>query len=230
MNFPSLQVNDFFQNPNSVVDYVETLRFEKPPGNYPGLRALAQNDFDHDFFQRINLKIVKLLYSDFKVFQTVGINAHSYFQKIKYEDVEAHMLNCENPGRGWIHNDHESKFTSIIYLSKHENCGTALYTYKDEAKSNFKSVKANPYYKDAYYRKDPNLKLDEYYAYLNEHLNQYKLDCLFNSAYNKMIGFDGGNAHGALYNLKPGEERLIFISFFHGLIAPYYPVPEMNRI
>ena len=229
MNFPSLQVNDFFDKPDHIRDYAESLTYEKPDGNYPGLRAKPKNQFDFNLFEDINFKIIRLLYPDYQMFQSVGWNATSSFQKIKYEDIEAHILNKEHPGKGWIHNDHESKFTSIIYLSKHDDCGTALYSSKNSHMSNFNSVRANPNFKNDYYHKNPNLKLDEYYKDLNEHLNTFKLECLFNSSYNKMIGFDGSNPHGAIYNLKPREERLMYISFFENIFAPHYPVPEMRR-
>ena len=229
MNYPSLQVNNFFDNADYIRDYAESLEYQKPGGSYPGLRAAAINEFDRVFFDNINFKIIRLLYPDYQINKNVGWNVTSSFQKIKYEDVEAHILNKEHPGKGWIHNDHESKFTSIIYLSKYDGCGTALYSPKNNYMSNFNSVKADASIKNDYYYKNPDLKLDEYYKALNEHLNTFKLDCLFNSSYNKMIGFDGSNPHGAFYNLKPGEERLSFISFFGDILAPYYPVPEMRR-
>ena len=229
MNFPSLQVSNFFDKPDHIRDYAESLNYQKPNGNYPGLRAKPEDQFGHELFENINFKILRLLYSDYQMFQSVGWNATSSFQKIKYEDIEAHILNKENPGKGWIHNDHESKFTAIIYLSKHNDCGTALYSSKNNYMSSFNSVRSNPNLKNDYYHKNPNLKLDEYYKDLNEHLNTFKLECLFNSSYNKMIGFDGSNPHGAIYNLKPKEERLMFISFFENILAPHYPVPEMRR-
>jgi|TARA_E500000318_G_C3537030_1_gene203035 hypothetical protein len=232
MNYPSLQVNNFFDNVDYIRDYAESLTYEKPDGNYPGLRAKPEDQFGYDLFGDINSRILRLLYPDYQMFQSIGWNATSSFQKIKYEDVEAHILNKENTGKGWIHNDHESKFTSIIYLSKYDGCGTALYSPKNNYMSNFNSVKygkADSSIKNDYYYKNPDLKLDEYYKALNEHLNSFKLDCLFNSSYNKMIGFDGSNPHGAFYNLKPREERLMFISFFRDIFAPHYPVPEMRR-
>jgi len=71
--------------------------------------------------------------------------------------------------------------------------------------------------------------MDEYYKQFNDHYSKFKLDCVFNSSYNKLIGFDGSTPHGALFNLKPGEERLMYISFFYDINAPYYPIPEMRR-
>jgi len=39
MNYPSLQVNNFFENPDYIRDYAESLTYVKPEGDYPGLRA-----------------------------------------------------------------------------------------------------------------------------------------------------------------------------------------------
>ena len=56
------------------------------------------------------------------------------------------------------------------------------------------------------------------------------MQCLFNSSYNKMIGFDGATPHGAVFNLNPGGERITYISFFNQIVAPYTPMAEMRRI
>jgi hypothetical protein len=45
-----------------------------------------------------------------------------------------------------------------------------------------------------------------------------------------MIAFDGATPHGAIYNLKPGEERITYISFFYEISAPYSHIAEMRRI
>jgi len=230
MNFPSLQVINFFDKPNSIKDFADTLDYVNPYGNFPGVRALPQNDYHKSVFREINTKIMRVLYPDFKVAEQLGWHPSSYFQKIKYEDVEAEILNEKNPGRGWIHCDAQSKFTAIIYLSKHDNCGTVIYSKKDKYMNTFHSVRANPNYKNSYYLKQNNINFDEYYNYLNYELDQYKTECVFNSSYNKLIGFDGANPHGAFYSLKPGEERVMFITFFEEIHAPYFPIPEMARI
>ena len=225
MNYPSLQVNNFFENPDYIRDYAESLTYVKPEGDYPGLRATSTEENGHILIQDINFKIIRLLYPDYSAYNSVMWNSSSSFQKIKYEDIEAHILNKEHPGKGWVHNDHESKFTAIIYLSNHEDCGTALYSQK----SKFNTTRCKSQLKNDYYAKKPNMDMNEYYKEFNSHFNKFKLDCVFNSSYNKLIGFDGSTPHGALFNLKPGEERLMYISFFYDINAPYYPVPEMRR-
>ena len=224
MNYPSLQVNNFFEKPNYIKEFAESLTYEKPLGNYPGLRAEAKDAEGIDLIQKINYKILRLLYPDIMQFQSLRFTASSFFQKITYDDIEAHVLNKKHPGKGWIHNDAEMKFTAIIYLSENDFSGTALYSQK----SGFNLTSSDPTLKSEYYNKSPNLKMEDYYEYLNNHLDQFKLDCLFNSSYNKLIGFDGSSPHGGMYNLKPDEERITYISFFD-ITAPYFPIPEMRR-
>ena len=226
MNYPSVQITNFLDNPDYVLNYAKRLEYEKNDGKYPGLRTKALHQIDSDFFTDINSKIIRLLYPDWDVFSSIEWQATSFFHKINYKDIEFHTLNKENPGKGWIHNDNHAKFTAIIYLSKGDGCGTGLYSKDD----NFKLVRGNHDVKYDYYLKNNEDNIKEYLKKLNENLNKFKLECLFNSSYNKMIGFDGSNPHGAFYNLKPDEERITYISFFTYIKAPYFHIPEMRRL
>lgn len=230
MNFPSIQVLNFFNNPDCIREFADKLNYKNPYGNFPGSRATPETDYEHSVFMEINAKIIRLLYPDYKVSQNIKWNAQSHFQKIRYEDVEAEIQNTQNPGKGWIHNDAQSKFMAIVYLSKQDNCGTVTYSKKDIVKNEFNSVRVSSKYKNAYYNRDPNLNFDEYYEVFNRELDQYKTECVYNSTYNKLIGFDGATPHGALYNMKPSDERVMFITFFEDILAPYFPVSEMARI
>ena len=53
MNFPSLQVSNFFDKPDHIRDYAESLNYQKPNGNYPGLRAKPEDQFGHELFENI---------------------------------------------------------------------------------------------------------------------------------------------------------------------------------
>jgi len=226
MNYPSIEVRNFLNNADYVLNYAKSLQYEKTDGNYPGLRTKPLHEINFDFFRDINSKIIRLLYPDWEVFTNIEWQATSFFQKINYDDVKFHVLNEEHTGKGWIHNDNQVKFTAIIYLTKGDGCGTGLYSKQD----NFTMVRGDHTIKYDYYYKNKEHNLQEYTKILNENLNQFKLECLFNSSYNKMIGFDGSNPHGAFYNLKPGEERITYISFFRRIVAPYCHVPEMRRL
>ena len=225
MNYPSVQVTNFLDNPDYILNYAKSLEY-KNSKNYPGLRTQPLHEINFEFFTDINSKIIRLLYPDFDVYKKVEWQANSFFQKINYKDIEFHMLNKENPDRGWIHNDDEVKFTAIIYLSKGDGCGTGLYSKSD----GFKMVRGGHDVKYEYYLNNKEINLEDYLNKLNKNLNKFKLECLFNSSYNKMIGFDGSNPHGAFYNLKPDEERITYISFFKSIMAPYCHIPEMRRL
>ena len=80
MNYPSLQVNNFFEKPNYIKEFAESLTYEKPLGNYPGLRAEAKDAEGIDLIQKINYKILRLLYPDFMHFQSLRFTASSCFK------------------------------------------------------------------------------------------------------------------------------------------------------
>ena len=225
MNFPTLQVSNFFDNPDYILNYAKTLEYEKSDGAYPGKRTKPLHKINRDLFTDINNKIIRVLYPDWNVFNDIEYLVITQFHKITYDDIKHHTENKEHPGNGWIHNDHLSKFTSIIYLSPGKDNGTAIYSKKD----GFTTVRDDHSVKQKYYLNN-EVDLNYYLSKLNENINQYNIECVFNSAYNKMIGFDGANPHAAIHNLKPGEERITLISFFENIKAPYFHIPEMRRI
>lgn len=232
MNYPTMQVTDFFNNPEYISDLAYSLEYEKSEGNYPGCRTKPLHEINSDLHRNISNRILRLLYPDFNIFANLSWVNTAYFQKISYDDVEFNILNKENSGKGWIHQDSTAKYTVIVYLSKGEGSGTAIYSREDGFNTagpelddvNWCDVKYN------YITKTEPTTLDEFSKSLNAHTKKFKMQCLFNSSYNKMIGFDGATPHGAVFNLNPGEERITYISFFNQIVAPYTPMAEMRRI
>jgi len=223
MNFPSLQVLNFLDNPDDIVDYANTLSYEKD--NYSaGKRTSALHEFDKTIFNNVNYRIMRLLYPDAITWDKITWNAMTYFHKIKYEDVDLIINNEKNPCKGWIHQDNFCKFTSITYLSKGKDNGTAIYSPK-----NVFDLKKDEDIKYDHYR-GKEVDKEQFSKELNRNLDKYNVECMFGSSYNKMIGFDGSSHHGALYTMKPGEERLTLISFIKSINAPYFPMAEMRRI
>ena len=233
MNYPTLQVTDFLNNPKHVSDLAESLEYIKSEGGYPGSRTKPLHEIDPDLYKNINNKIIRLLFPEHNVFRNISWTSASFFQKITYEDVEFNILNKENSGKGWIHQDGSAKYTAMIYLSKGEGSGTAIYSREDgfnttnpETKDEIDWVQV----KNNYITKTKPLTLDDFSKSLNSHVKKFRTECLFNSSYNKMIAFDGATPHGAVFKLNPGEERITFITFFYEILAPYTHIAEMRRI
>ena len=225
MNYPTIQVVNFFENPDYILNYAESLEYEKTDGGYPGKRTKPLHEIDRGLFTDINSKIIRTLYPDWDTCDRIEYVAKTMFHKITYDDVKYHLENKEYPGKGWIHNDNESKLTSIIYLSSDKDNGTEIYSKKN----GFTTVRCDASIKKDYYTNN-KVDLNYYLSKLNENINQHNVECVFNSSYNKMIAFDGSNPHGAFYNLKPGDERITLISFFTHIKAPYFHIPEMRRL
>ena len=62
MLWPNFCIDNFFQNPDSVLDFAKTLKFYKTNGTYPGERTKPLHEIDHDFFLNVTKKIVACLY------------------------------------------------------------------------------------------------------------------------------------------------------------------------
>ena len=81
MNFPSLQVLNFLDNPDDIVDYANTLSYEKD--NYSaGTRTSPLHEFDKTIFNNVNYRIMRLLYPDASTWDKITWNAMTYFHKI----------------------------------------------------------------------------------------------------------------------------------------------------
>ena len=225
MNFPTIQVNNFFDNIDTILDFSKNQNFDYDKlGYYPGQRTKCISELDFDLFVYINSKIFRLFYPDYNTFNSVEWKALTYFQKIKYEDID---LYARNNGRGWIHKDHFSLLTSIVYLTPNDlSSGTSIYKSKKEGLnmiSKEQDIKRD-------YHKRQIVDKKSYYKLLNENHSYYDEVSHFKSNFNSLIAFDSAQPHSANYNIQPGEERLTLITFLNYLKVPYFPIPEMNKI
>ena len=120
MIWPTIIVDNFFDEPEKIIEYSKKLNFNKDKeGKWPGLRTDQMANIDDKFFNWINYKIVRLIYP--MNHSRMRWVCKQYFQKI-----DGNIYKNE----GWIHADTPAEFTVIIYLSKHKNCGTSLYSKK----------------------------------------------------------------------------------------------------
>lgn len=216
MYFPTYHTHRFYENPQQVFEWANSLEYIRPEtGHYPGARTEEIHIIDNDFFQYTCNKVLRMIYGKFV--KDVNYQCSMNFQKIYYEDVA-------KDGKGWVHLDESSHLTVLIYLTPGKSqSGTSLYMPKKEGtilgdkqeeKFNYYRTKeATPQYREA----------------LDYNNGLYEEIATFGSNFNSMVAFDGGMFHGANFDLKPGEERLTQTLFFNDLRVPYYPGVEMER-
>ena len=220
MIFPNLCVDNFFDHPDDLVTFANTLSYSPDnTGHWPGVRCPSLNEINYNLYNKICTKILALYYPD--SIKSLAYRSSLYFQKIpdnlKYD--------------GWVHTDDTVEMTALIYLSKHLNSGTSIYKAK-----NLDAVIKNGESKWAYLRGE-NIPEKKIKKAKEENNNQFYKTIEYNSIYNRIITFDGSQYHAAeTFNNKSedGSERLTLICFFyqisHAEKQIQYPIPTSKRI
>jgi len=200
MIWPNLCVDNFFQEPDKVVEFANSLKFANLDGhNYPGKRTQFMHSINYEFFEFSTLKILSLLYPN--EYKNLKWSAHQNFQKVPAN------LKFDS----WVHTDEQYEFTCIIYLSKFLNCGTSIY----HPKNSYGYIK-NTKEKDEFFKhRDPKKILQTERAY-KENNSSFEETIRFNSKYNRLVLFDGANYHSSneFKHEDNKEERLTLITFF----------------
>tara|TARA_R100001086_G_scaffold186885_1_gene105038 strand:+ start:1834 stop:2502 length:669 start_codon:yes stop_codon:yes gene_type:complete len=203
MIWPNLCVDNFFQDPDKIVDYANSLDYFKgKENNYPGTRTGYMHEINPEFFEFSCLKILSLLYPN--EHKTLKWHALQTFQK-----VPANLTY-----NGWIHTDSQHEFTCIIYLSKYLNCGTSVYHPK-----NMYGYIRNENIKREYFKYNDPKSYSKIAKAKKENNESFEETIRYNSRYNRLILFDGSSYHSSnpFNHENDKEERLTLITFFNNV-------------
>jgi hypothetical protein len=195
MRWPSIIIDDFFNDFKSVVDLSNNVKYHPSDGAWPGSRSEYLSHVNRPFFEMTSYKILQALYP--MNYQDLMWSARMQFQKIPIS------------GTGFVHQD-DDELSVIIYISGSNSAGgTNLY-----------KPKAFPYNRDGYvnekfkaYKKSGNkgqMKKD-LSQLVNQHNSQFDCTMKVNFLPNRMFAFDCNQQHAAQ---EFGGERCILIAFF----------------
>ena len=197
--FNTLIIDNFFKDPNHIVDYSKTLSYEKDTNNqWPGKRSRPIHEINYNLFGDVVSKVISSYYSDHTFSYECSLN----FQKVSsiYKD-------------GWIHQD-SCMLSFIIYLNDKNitSSGTSFYI-----------PKSTPICTDYYDKKCESFKdmslIDKYSDYRLKHNSQFEKTLTVHSIFNRCVVFDARVFHKAdNFNLVPdNEDRLTLAGFIHKL-------------
>jgi hypothetical protein len=114
--------NNFFEHPDKVVEFANTLDFKPPLSyqNWPGVRTDNLVDIDKKFFGDVMIKILSTLYGNTPFrFE----NSWLHFHKIKKGDT----------AKVSYHIDQDFEMASVIYLSEGDiDNGTTIFDENDK--------------------------------------------------------------------------------------------------
>jgi hypothetical protein len=215
MLWPFFCIDNFFDNPDEIVEYAKSLPYA--PCHNPGTRTVSLNELDEEFFFWINKKILSVLYP--MNYNELAYNATTLFAKVPPNLVHD----------GWVHED-SCEFSSIIYLSKQTDCGTSIFSPK---KSHLKKYQNQD--RKAEYFVDES-KTDGLADLKKTNNENFEESIIVKPKYNRLIIFDGKMPHAAqpYMSADTTEDRLTLNSFFNSITNTSgtlkYHGAEMRRV
>jgi hypothetical protein len=215
--WPTICVDNFFDEPEKVKEFSTTLKFKKNNlGRWPGERTDLLHEINKEFVDFTTKKIMSIIYP--MNYRDMRWEAQQIFQKINGNIYK---------NKGWVHTDIPIELTAIIYLSSHLNCGTSLFKPKD-----FFNNCINTDFKEKIYREGD--KNNNENKYLNENNDKFEKILTIDSKFNRLIIFDSSNFHAAekFNEDNINEDRLTLVTFFTNISGNCnkYPITEMRRI
>jgi len=218
MQWPTLIVDNFFEDPNAVVKLSKTFKYDRAENHkWPGTRTLPMHTVDKNFFLWSTKKIMALLYP--MNLETVRWEAAQQFQRVPFNT---------HGEEGWVHIDTDYELTTIIYLSHHPQSGTCLYEGKHFGP--LPEVLKYRKEKERFIKELKDRKRMEKYKNKNNSNFHKKIELFSN--FNRLVLFDGHNWHAARNSSADKSERLTLITFFKDITCKdiRYPIPQMRRI
>ncbi len=213
--FPTIVYDNFFENPDLVVDLANSLEYKMGDGSWPGVRTDDIGYHHLEFKKLIMDKICRIFYPD---------SNYQWYAKTVFQKVEGmHEDKYHIKNRGWIHKDKNRLIGGIIFLNKNpeEDTGTSLYTskkvvvpYSDEQDS----------CKKRWYT-GHDVSDEEYRNCFDSNSENYKQTLAVENVYNRLFMFNGTSYHGVNTYGSIGNTRLTLPIFFGTIQHPEFNFP-----
>ena len=197
-SYPITIVDNFFDNPEAVVKFSQTLEYKFDPNySYPGVRSPNLPNISYNFSFFLAKKVLSLFYEK---------TPKEFLLSISFDITQNGIYE-----EGWVHRDGDFDITFLIYLNKSYelNCGTSLY----ELKSEYTSFPDNSYLMPLKYEDFKNKQISEQGRKARIKNNSFFTKVLdVNPLYNRMLAFSSNQPHSAnLFDTGTKEDRFILI-------------------
>ena len=209
MSFPAFCVDNFYENPDKVLEIVNNTTYLESDGFRPGMKSVPLHISEPEFFNKFCLKLFSLFY-DFN-YTKVDWNVMSSFQKMDCMDPDP--FSAKN--MPWIHRDDKSIIAGLIYLNKNKmtNSGTSIYKLKDGC--SWDSFDDNtPLSSQCRYQLFKHGKYDEnaYSSKIKQNYELFEESIRFENRFNRLICYTGQEFHRA-HSYYCNETRITQVFF-----------------
>lgn len=218
--YPTICVDNFYENPDDVVNFANSLEYSKSDGSWPGVRSEQLHLVNQDFFYKFSMKFFSIFHDTRG--EKINWEVYTSFQKINPNEFDDGLRQT------FIHTDDSMIYSAIIYLSKNinKNSGTSVC----HPKQGFSDGINQDIRREMYLNCDKN-KYSDYKKNLVQNNDCFEESIIFKQRYNRLVGFDSMNYHkGDFYANENSEPRLTQVIFVRKVLASCFPIPNMRRI
>jgi len=245
-NFFPVSVDDFFDDPNIIVNYAKSLhKMPVSTGRWPGTRSELLWKIDKELNDAIVMKLLSCYY-DFNYQDISWQSAQLSFQEIPMRSKTKNDVR----NKGWIHLDNyglkeevAQEVAGLIYLTPDidPDSGTSLFNLKPRNDKEYdinqtyfakKLVHTNKNISGGPVQENDTEEFDVAYftKIYKEHEDQFIEKIRFANIYNRMIMYDTNEFHRAnsWYNGDGKDARLTLVFFIGGLTVGSYPLEQLK--
>ena len=199
-------VDNFFDDPDAVVELSKQIKWYPNDGRYPGERSEPIHQVNKNFFNYVGKKLLNIFFEEEPNYWSTTLK----FQRIL--PVHTDQYNIKN--RGWVHKDN-CIFGGIIYLNKNPepDTGTSMYRLKNGYST--VNIGEIEWKKKLYLNKLSPEEDEQYNQYYDEIHNQFIETVKVENVYNRLVIIGNGTFHGVpTFGTK---ERLTLTFFTHDI-------------
>lgn len=210
--FPITVVDNFYNNPDDIVQFALSQKFEKTQkGGFQGKRTQALHKLNRSMFDYFCSKLFSVFYDK---------QTNMSWKVVTNFDLIEQQTN--GVGTGWIHQDNNKHLLAgLIYLNKNwqESVGTNLYEKVKDVDEHLSQTKTD-YFLD-------NTDLDKYLKDKQINNSSFNKTGSIEPVYNRMVCYDASYFHaiGDISNLK--TDRLVQVFFVEQLKVDNFPLERV---
>ena len=210
MKYFSISDDEFFSNPNEIVEYSNSLqKYPQASGEWPGVRSNPLSVINQD----LNTSILNKIFSCYFGNEFISCESSNiYFQEI--QRFHEHKDDVRN--KGWIHGDTNAELSGLIYLSPNidPDSGTSLFNGINlDSEEAIKISKESTEVKEEFYKSGVFDWLS-YSKIYNQHENFFIEKTRFQNIYNRMIAYEATEFHRANNFHHEGSNNRLTLVFF----------------
>ena len=199
--------NNFFQKPERIVEFANSLEFSYTHKSFPGTRTENLLTVDHaesnDFANFFIRKLLNEVYTNITDL-TIDIRFH------KYPVLSDNSLN-----EGWVHIDNHDLLAGLVYLNtdfEDFNAGTSFFTSPE-------TISPADEIRESFNEDFESVDVNKYKELLTSYNNQFKKTIAVGNLYNRLLTYDSYLHHTPTsYSIENSDSRLILVF----TISSYY--------